>query len=228
MMNRYLHKFFVSACLLLLACGSSKGQSAGIGVTLINYTFDTVGYNYTITINARVSNYDSVSFAGVIDFGLRNNSHILTNSAVFNKPPYCTPNQITLYPYETVPAVFSVDIDPQYFSPGPDVVVVWPICPKPIIDSIEIDIYVQTPSSIKDDKEELFGFFIMNNKLFLKNYGAQTNFKQVRIYNLIGQQVSLYSSDFITEVPLPVLPKGLYLCELITADNKRKVIRFFY
>jgi len=228
MMNKYLHKFFIAAGLLLLGLGSSKGQIAGVGVTLIDYTFDTVGYNYTITINARVSNYDSLPFIGVIDFGLHNNSHVLSNSTLFNKPPYCTPNQISLYPYETVPAVFSIDIDPQFFSPGPDVVVVWPISTKPIIDSIVIAIYVQTPSGIKDDTEELFGFFIMNNKLFLKNYGTATNFKQVRIYNLIGQQVSEFRSDFITEVPLPNLPKGLYLCELITADNKRKVIRFFY
>lgn len=225
-MMKHLHKLVASAILFFI-CNTGFAFT-GVGVTLISYTFDTVGYNYTITINARVSNYDSLPFTGIIDFGLHNNTHILTGESLFNKPPYCTPNSISLYPYETVPAVFSIDIDPQFFSPGPDVVVVWPICTKPIIDSIVIDIYVQTPSGIEDDKEELFGFFIMNNKLFLKNYGAQTNFKQVRIYNLLGQQVSEFHFEFITEVPLPNLPKGLYLCELITGDNKRKVIRFFY
>ena len=43
----------------------------------------------------------------------------------------------------------------------------------------------------------------------------------------MGQQISELRSEFITEIPLPALPKGLYLCELITAEGKRKVIRFF-
>ena len=227
MMNKFLHKLIAPAVLLLLISNQLKAVDLGVGVTLINYTLGTVDLGYTITINARVSNYDSVPFNGTLDFGLRNNQQELSNSGVFNKPPYSS-TQISLGPYETVPAVFSVDIDPQFFNPGPDVVVVWPICGKPIIDSIVININVLTPNSIADNKDDLFTFIVLGNKIFLKNYAPETNFKQVRIYNLMGQQVSELHSQFITEVPLPVLPKGLYLCEFLSADGKRKVIRFFY
>ena len=227
MMKKFLHKLIAPAVLLLLVCSQLKAVDPGVGVTLINYTLGTVDLGYTITINARVSNYDSVPFIGTLDFGLRNNQQELSNSGVFNKPPYSS-TQISLGPYETVPAIFSVDIDPQFFNPGPDVVVVWPICSKPIIDSIVININVLNPNSITDNKDDLFTYLIVGNKILLKNYAAETNFKQVRIYNLMGQQVAELRSQFITEVPLPALPKGLYMCEFLAADGKRKVIRFFY
>ncbi len=227
MMNKILHRLIASAVILLIVCNPANAIERGVAVSLINYTLDSVDLGYTITVNARVSNYDSLPFAGILDFGLRNNHQTLSNTGVFNKPPY-SGAQISLNPYETVPAIFSIHIDPQYFSPGPDVVVVWPICNKPFIDSVVIDIYVHSPSSIKEDKQELFGYIILNDRIFLKNYTAETNFKQVRIYNLLGQQVSELHSEFITEVPLPALPKGLYLCEFLAADGKRKVIRFFH
>ena len=227
MMNKILHKLVAPAVMLLIVCSPAKAIQRGVAVSLINYTLSTVDLGYTITVNARVSNYDSLPFAGTIDFGLRNNQQILSNVGVFNKPPY-SGAQISLNPYETVPAIFSIHIDPQYFSPGPDVVVVWPICNKPYIDSIIIDINVLAPNGIADNKAELFSYIIMNDRIFIKNIAPETNFKQVRIYNLMGQQVSEMHSEFITEVPLPVLPKGLYLCEFMAADGKRKVIRFFH
>ena len=227
MMNKILQKIIVPAVLVLLIYNQCCAQASGVGVTLINYTLSTVDLGYTITINARVSNFDSVPFSGVIEFGLRDDHATLTNSGVFNAPPY-TGSHITLYPHEVVPAVFSIHIDPQYFAPGPDVVVVWPICTRPIADSILIPIQIENPNAIADTKEDPFSYIILNDKIFLKNYAAGTNFKQVRIYNLLGQPVSETHSDYITEVQLPVLPKGLYLAEFLAADGKRKVIRFFH
>src|ERR1043165_5014828 len=150
MMHRILQKTIASTGLLLLLCCCTKAANPTVGVTLINYTFDNVGYGYSITINAEVRNFDTVPFNGTIDFGLRNNAHPnLTNSGIFNQPPY-SGNQISLYPNEVVPAVFSIRIEPQYFAPGPDVVVVWPICSGPIADSIVLDITVQNPSGISE------------------------------------------------------------------------------
>lgn len=209
---------------LLLA--TQNTQAAGVGVTLISYTFDTVGLGYTITVNAKVTNYDSVAFTGSLDFGLRNHQQTLSNTGIFNKPPYSS-QQITLYPNETVPAIFSIDIDPQYFAPGPDVVVVWPICNQPITDSIVIDIYIETPSSVVAEKNDLFNWILIDDYVFLKNLPSDINVQQVRLFNLLGQQIYNYRSQHISEVHLPIIPKGIYLCEFITTDNRRQVIRFF-
>lgn len=225
MMN-YLHRLVASAVLVFLFVTPSRAIS-GVGVTLINYTFDTVGFSYTITINARVSNYDSVPFAGVLDFGLRNDHQVLSNTGIFNKPPY-SQNQVSLYPYETVPAIFSVDIDPQYFSPGPDVVVVWPICTKPIVDSILINIFVETPSVVKNEKEELFNYIVMNDRIFLKSLSSETNIQQVRLFDVLGRQISEARASFITEFPIPTTAKGIYLAEFLAVDGRRKVVKFFH
>lgn len=226
MMIKQLQRLCVVFALCWLLGSPCKATDNGVGVTLLNYTFDTVGFGYTITINARVSNSDTVPFAGTIDFGLKNNAYTLSSFNLFNKPPYSS-SQIFLNPHETVPAIFSIDIDPAYFAPGPDVVVVWPICNQPIADSIRIEIYVQTPNGIKNENNNLFAWIVTPDKLFIKTYSNQTNFEQVRIYNMMGQQVSQLNGQFITEVPVPDLPKGIYLCEFTTADNRRQVIKFF-
>ncbi|HLP53267.1 MAG TPA: T9SS type A sorting domain-containing protein [Chitinophagales bacterium] len=227
-MKKHLRPAFLTVILMCLVCCRALANN-GIGVTLINYTFDTVGLGYTITINAQVTNFDSVPFNGVIDFGLRTDNYILTNSAVFNKPPFSSnTNTITLYPYETVPSIFSVDIDPQYFTPGPDVVVVWPICTQPVVDSIVIPILIEAPNGIAGHQDPLFSYMVLNNRIFIRNFDGSTNLQQVRIYNLMGQQLSTLQSDNITEVPLPALPKGIYLAEFIAANGKRRLIRFFY
>ncbi len=225
MMKKYLQRLCAVFSLCWLLSSQCSAAVNGVGVTLINYTFDTVGFGYTITINAQVTNYDTLAFAGNIDFGLKNSSYNLTTASLFNKPPYSS-SFISLYPNETVPAVFSIDIDPQYFIPGPDVVVVWPICTGPIADSVLIEIFVETPNSIKDERNDLFAYIIMPDRIFLKNYRAATNIEQVRIFNLMGQQVAELNGNYISEVPVPNLPKGLYLCEFTTADKRRQVIKF--
>ena len=194
---KHLYKSFACAILVCFVCSPpAVASNFGIALSKINYTFDTVGFGYTITVNAQLTNYDSVPFSGPMDFGLRTDHYNLTTSSLYGKPPY-SGNQISLYPYEVVPAIFSIHIEPQYFSPGPDVVVVWPIANSPYIDSILINIIVQNPSGIKDDKEDLFSYIIAGNKIFLKNTNPETNIKQVRIYNLLCQLVSEMHSDFI-------------------------------
>ncbi len=205
--------------------------SSGIAVRLLGYTIDStlnVNLGYTLTISTEVTNTDSTNgFSGQLDFGLHSNTQTLTTTNIFNKPPYSN-NTIVLAPYESVPAIFSVHITSQYFVPGPDVVVVWPISTSPISDSVRIPINILNPSSVQEEKKDLFTYIITEKKILLQNLNPQTNFKQVRIYSLMGQPVSNLSSDFITEIPVPDLPRGIYICELMTSTNARRVIKFFH
>jgi hypothetical protein len=229
MITRYTLSIF--SLLLLLLPGSlvTKAAGSGLGVTLINYTLDTsnndVALGYTITINAEVTNFDSLPFNGFINFGLHNNTQILTNTGVFDKPPY-SGDSISLGGNETVPAIFSITINQPYFKPGPDVVVVWPICTRQIVDSIIIHLNIVDPSGLSDEKEIPFSYAVVNNSILLKTADAKINFKQVRIYNDLGQKLQEITSDFITEIPLPQLPLGIYFCQLSTADGRRATIKF--
>lgn len=230
-MKQKINHTLLAVIFLILAFAQQSLAASGIAVTLLGYTIDStlnVNLGYTLTISTQVTNTDSTnSFSGQLDFGLHSNTQTLTTSNIFNKPPYSN-NQITLAPNETVPAIFSVHITPQYFVPGPDVVVVWPISTSPITDSVRIPINILNPSGVKEEKKDMFTYIITEKKILLQNLNPQTNFKQVRIYSLLGQPVSNLSSDFITEIPVPDLPRGIYICELLTSTNARRVIKFFH
>ena len=219
-----------SLCLIFGTRSGLYASDGKIGVTVVNYTLDTthnVNLGYTITINADVTNYDTSTFTGSITFGLRNNEEIITNGDVFNRPPY-SGDIITLHGHETIPAIFNVIVTSPYYTPGPDVVVIWPIFAGTPNDSINIPINVVDPSSINNSKEDPITYLITSEKIILKNTGNQNTFKQVRLFNVVGQELYELHSVEITEIPISSLPKGLYVCELIAADGTKQVIRFIY
>lgn len=230
-MKQKLHHTLFALLLLSIACTPQVVASTGIAVTLLGYNVDStlnVNLGYTLTISTQVTNTDSAnSFTGQLDFGLHSNTQTLTTTNIFNKPPYSN-NTIALAPYESVPAIFSVHITSQYFVPGPDVVVVWPISTSPITDSVRIPLNILNPSGVQEEKKDLFTYIVTEKKILLQNLSQQTNFKQVRIYNLMGQPVSYLSSEFISEILLPDLPRGIYICELISVDKARRVIKFLH
>jgi hypothetical protein len=205
------------------------GNGSGVGVTLISYSLDTdvVNLGYTITISAQVTNFDSVPFNGPINFGLRNLHDTLTDAGVFGQPPY-SGDVISLGANQTVPAIFTVNVNLPYFDPGPNVIVVWPICMRRIADSVLINIVVADPdpSSLKSLNAVPLTYAVVNNTILLKSTDATINFKQVRIYDVIGQKVAEVNSSYIATVQLPQLPHGIYLCQLVTADGRRTTIKF--
>jgi hypothetical protein len=229
MTTGYTFRIFLLTLLLLPASLATRAANNGLGVTLINYTLDTVNNDvnlgYTITINAEVTNFDSLPFNGIINFGLHNNTAILSNNGLFDKPPY-SGDSISLAGGETVPAIFSVNITTPYFKPGPDVVVVWPICTQAIVDSIIIHINVLGANGINDEQEIPFSYAIVNNSIMLKTADAKINFKQVRIYNSLGQKLQETTSDYISNIPLPQLARGTYFCQLTTADGRKATFKF--
>ena len=222
----------IGCWLLAGSCIYKANAQEGIAVRLLNYTLQNqqgnIPLGYTITISAEVQNTDSAnSFGGTLDFGLRNYTQNLSSvSGIFNKPYYSS-QQISLGPGEKIPAIFSVDIDHPYFSPGPDVVVVWPIAQSPTTDSVVIYLNIFNPSSIYNDSRLEFEYAVLEDKIMLLNLPSEITFKQVRIYTLLGQEISQISPPVFSEIPIGILPKGIYLCEFIAADNSRSVIKFF-
>lgn len=228
-MKKTLHFFVALLCCFL--CGKQTQAANGIAVRLLGYTIDStlnVSIGYTLTISAEVTNTDSQQvFFDRLDFGMRNAQQDLSATSLFNKPVYST-DSVYLNPNETVPAIFSIDIDQPYFTPGPDVVVVWPICPNPIVDSIRIPLNILNPNGIYKSEDLQFSYIVENNQIILLNLGNEISFKQVRIYNLMGQQILQLHADFIQQIPVPDLPKGIYLCQLTDRVGKQTVVKFFH
>lgn len=226
-MIRQLHPIILSLLISVVCSYQAVAQATGIGLTLLNYTVENnqnnVDIGRTITINALITNYDSSNFAGTLDFGLRNSQQQLSNTGLFDKPPY-SGNTITLNPGETVPAVFSVDIDEPYFLPGPDVVVVWPISNAPIGDSVVINLNINNPTGIAQTNELNLSYIVLRDRIIFQNTNTENDFEQVRIYNMLGQ-VAYSMNGSTNDIPTFTLPKGIYICEL-RAGDKRTTFKF--
>ncbi|MFN8286383.1 MAG: hypothetical protein U0V74_06505 [Chitinophagales bacterium] len=230
MKQKMTRKLYLVLALLTGWCFCAQAQST-IALKLINYTIQSDSLNfdlgYTITINADLTNTGQIPYSDSLDFGLRNssNSFIPESSGLFNKPPYINYGLITIDTGETVPAVFSVHIDMPYFHPGPDVVVVWPICSSAYNDSVLINLNILDPLAIDDKDEHLTPYIITGNEIFLEK-AIENNFQQVRIFNISGQLLYGMHAEYIDRVPLAGLPHGLFFCELQTSDKRRQVIKF--
>lgn len=214
----------------MLAYNVATSQAPGIAVKLLSYniTPDSVAnLGYTITVSAELTNEDSSAFSGTIDFGLRNTNFLINDSNVFNKPWYSGIQPINLNSFETVPAIFSIQIDPQYFAPGPDVVVVWPISNKPVTDSVVIYLQIASPSSDDDIIDQSFGYAVLPDRLQLFYNNHDIQFNQVRIFNTLGECIFTHQQPEISTVMLPDLSTGIYLCEFWANDNRRKVVKLF-
>lgn len=229
-MRKTTQQYLAFLLLVVALLRTSVASAEGIAVTLVDFQLSTtqnVNLGYTLTISAQVTNTDTVAFNGFLDFGLHNSNNNLTAESIFNKPPYSA-RTISLAPGETVPAIFSVDIQQPFFTPGPDVVVVWPISSQSISDSILINLLIEDPSGVEENKNAGFTYLVMNDRILLRYATSEMNFQQVRMFNILGQQAASLHSNFITEIPVPNLPKGIYICEMLTADNKTRVIKFIH
>ena len=100
------------------------------------------------------------------------------------------------------------------------------ICNQIIADSIVIDLHINDPMASAPEVLQPASYLVLPDKIILQNTG-ENNFEQVRIFSISGQLMYLQHSSFITEIPLGYLPKGIYIAELITADKRRQVIKFF-
>jgi hypothetical protein len=158
----------------------------GLSLSLQNYTVQPsngiVSFGYTITISATLKNNDSTAFAGSIDFGLRNSIQELSfNDTVFNKPFY-SGDSIQLNGGESVPTLFSIQIETPYFIAGPDVVVVWPISNVTFSDSVLINLLIEDPTGIEGQLIHKNDIQVFGDYILL----PENDFKQVRIYNNSG------------------------------------------
>lgn len=216
--------YIFTLCCWIVPFGVSA-QTGNLGVSVIGYYLDTVNLGYTLNINAEVTNHDSTPFAGSLNFALSNQNGIITNTSVFDKPPY-SGDSIYLGGHQTVPAIFGVNINPQYFTPGPDVVVVWPICTAPVSDSIILSIYVRDPSGINDPGNNSVSYVVTHDKIMFTGTSATLQLEQVRIYDGLGKLAVSVNEVNIREVPTGQLSRGIYLCQFMTNEGVKGSFKF--
>jgi hypothetical protein len=175
-----------------------------------------VNYGDTLTYNLEIINNDSVAFSGNVFVGFKGSNNLTYDS-------------ISLGILQIAPNGFeqrsiSIDVQPQYFKTGPEVVVVWPIFDGKNGNEVADFIYVKSLlNGVEDELNPTKDYFIYQDVLSCSQ--CSLAFKRVRIFDLNGRVV--FNQAFPT-IPfeLPVSNAGLYLMQLEALDGSTSIIKW--
>jgi hypothetical protein len=212
---------------LLLAATTGYSQSS-LRLTVITVSDTAPALGDEILVFANLQNTDtSNAFSGIVRFEVANGIQNLSNSNILSSPPY-SGTQITLDPKEEIPALFTVKVDEQYFKAGPDIIVIWPMTTQPPKDSILIPIIIHQALGVEGLTKNKHYLSVNGNQLTIHSgVTANNDLKQVRIFDLAGQLLLQQSLDENNiSLNIDILPRGMFLCELLFNNNKRNTIKF--
>lgn len=212
--------------LLLIATTGFSQSSLRLNVITVSDTAPALGDE--ILVFANLQNTDSTnSFSGVVSFEVANSIQNLSNKNILSSPPY-SGTQITLDPKEEIPALFTVKVDEQYFKAGPDIIVIWPMTTLPPKDSIRVPITIHQALGIEGFTKNKHYLTVNGNQLTIHcGVTANNDLKQVRIFDLAGQLLLQQCHDENNiSINIDMLPRGMFICELLLNNNKRNTIKF--
>jgi hypothetical protein len=213
-------------CLTIMGAAGLQAQgSLGLYTTSVSDNTPAMGDQLSLfTKLINVSPTDT--FKGIVDFGLANNGGPITDLAVFGKPALAGTN-ITLAPLEEKNLLFTVEIVPAYFTPGSDIIIVWPVANTNIVDSARANVYISGTTGMEDTKANSLQVFVAANRLFVLNTDVKCQLEQLRIIDLQGRVVANYPiSGTNFNAPLNELSGGVYLAEITTTTGTRRVLKF--
>lgn len=177
-----------------------------------------VFYGDTLVYDLEISNLDSIPFSGNVFVGFKGSNNNGYDSILLGA--------LQIAPNSFVQRSIAIDVLPQYFKTGPEVVVVWPIFDGRSGSQVADFIYVK--NHLNDIDQELVmakDYFVLRH--FLSCNRCEISFKRVRIFDLTGSVL------FTQELPsfpleLPLKNAGLYFIQLEAVDGITSTIRFMY
>lgn len=175
-----------------------------------------VNYGDTLTYDLEIINTDSVAFSGNVFVGFRGSNNVTYDS-------------ISLGVLQIAPNGFeqrsiSIDVQPQYFKTGPEVVVVWPIFDGKNGNEVADFIYVKNLlNGVVDELNSTGDYFVYHNIIGCRQ--CSFAFKRVRIFDLNGNVVVTQEFPAIP-FELPVYNAGLYLVQLEANDGSTSIIKW--
>jgi hypothetical protein len=140
----------IRCAILLIACFIAllPANASDLGIGATTFSQDTLQYGNTLIINTYVVNYDAVAYSGIIDITYELNGEENIDEKIFPDP--LAGQLLTIPAHDSLPVLIHIIISPAYFLPGPDILVVWPICPdggNPH-NMLRDTIYVEDPTAI--------------------------------------------------------------------------------
>lgn len=220
----YLYGLFI-AVLLFANINISAQGSLGLYTVSVSTTTPTMGQQVSLSANL-VNTSTTDTFNALIDFELANENGIINDVNVFGEPPI-SGNVITLLPQQVMLLTFTITPQPAYFTPGPDIIIVWPISTAPTVDSARQALTILEATGINEPNASLFKLAVQNETLNIQLTSPEYSLQRVRIYSADGRVV--HTETIVgdkTSVYIGTLPKGMYIAEVTTTNGYVKVAKF--
>lgn len=225
---RKLYKcVLVVAMLLLIQLGLQAQGTLGLYTTSVSNSSPAMGEQFSL-FTKLVNTSTTDTFKGVIDFELANEGGIINDIAVFGEPAV-SGNFLTLAPLQEINLLFSITPQPSYFVVGPDIIIVWPLASAPVIDSARAQIFIQEPTGIKNAEQLTLKNWVQNQQLIIQLLNTENSLQRVQIFSTSGTLlISESTNGNTTNIPIGMLPNGIYIAEIVTSDGSRNCIKFIY
>ena len=212
-------KKIVPATLLLLAISPIFGQGSLKVISISGWPDTAHCYSLVSGINITLKNTDS-NFLSMGQFSIllknadSNLSHV--DTLISNFSDSLSPMQTRAY------QVTNYSFTPAAYNAGHDVVIVWPISNSAAhVDSLRDSTYFVCTAGILDNRNEKpFNIFPNPAKevLYFQFNDAKTALKEVRIFDIIGQEINRYHPTQ-NSVPINTLSHGFYSIEFLLKDG---------
>lgn len=219
-MKSYRKLLIKLSLFIVLLFAVNSDTKAQLGFKNVSFSSpDTLSFGDSIYISASLFNYDTVGFAGRVQFRTFINADstqvIFPDTASYFIPANSGQN-----------VFFSIPVSAPLFKIGPDVVIIWPYSAKPPKDNISKTVFVRYPLGVANEIADNFTAHWQGNTLKLDLGDSKENAQRVRIYALIGSVLYENTGNIPLEIPLQEKQSGIYLCEILWKNNTRKVVRF--
>ncbi|MCW3126497.1 MAG: hypothetical protein JWO03_2155 [Bacteroidetes bacterium] len=219
--------YTVSLLALILCTSVITNGQARLSQTTTSVSDTTPNLNDQLSVLTSLKNESLTdTFTGTIDFVVANKDSIINMPLVVGKPAFAG-TVITLAPQQTRSALFTVTLQPNRFSIGVDIIIVWPVAAVQIIDSARAPINIQPALGITPVSQEGITAFVFGEQLFTQNNGSKSSLRRVQIYDLMGHIVGDYHlSDNTSVIPLHQLPAGVYVADIVGEMGAGKRLKF--
>lgn len=175
-----------------------------------------VSYGDTISYATEITNKDSNTVSGTLFIAFKGSNSVTYDSLNLGV--------VQIPPFGTIQRSISIDVQPQFFKPGPEVVVVWPIFSGNAGNQVADFIFVKDNlSNISNITSAQTNYFVWQNTLNSKS--NISTLKQVRIFDISGQSLfNTQSENFPIE--LPKLNTGIYFIQIENITGEIEIVKW--
>jgi hypothetical protein len=211
---------------LQMVFSSAIASNMGLGRCFLSR--DTLQFGDTLIITSMLINHDTVAYQGTVKLVYKLNGVENIDEKIFPNP--LSGQFINLPVGDSLPVLIHIIITPAYFLPGPDILVVWPICPDGSNPYTKLDttIYVENPTGFSDNSisPPALKVYTANSHVFVNNDNPAFMLNCVSIFDILGRNVkTAICKDDHLQIDMANEPDGIYPVEVTLSNGQRAVFK---